>query len=193
MVGTVHVAVDDCRHQVRYLVKARNELAGRAAQQGQQGRTGLVTPGIPPSRAQQPTSMGLTSQRSFHRHNESEKKDDSGSALMQPVPTGLLPLETSFSRPEGPGNEKGTGSAEIEGLKKMPLGLISPNDSFSVPPIGAEEMVTAEEVEPDRKRKRTDTAEKAVCVSRRRGAGKEEEEIEIEINDPGTGGGATQS
>lgn len=143
-VGTAHVAVDDCRHQVRYLVKARNELAGRAAQQGPQGRTGLMSP-----------------QRSFHRHNESEKRDDGGSALMQPVPTGLLPLETSFSRPEGPGNEKGTGDAEIEGLKKMPLGLISPNNSFSVPPIGAEKMVsvTAEEGEPDRKRKRTDTAE----------------------------------
>src|SRR5437764_8785278 len=47
-VGTVHVAVDDCRHQVRYLVKARNALAGRAAQQGQQGRTGLMSSGISP-------------------------------------------------------------------------------------------------------------------------------------------------
>jgi hypothetical protein len=161
-VGTVHVAMDDCRHQVRCLVKARNELAGRAAQQGQQGRTGLMSPGISASRAQQPTNMGLTSpQTSFHGHNESEKKGDGESALMQPVPTGLLPLETSFSRHEGPRNEKGTGSAEIEGLKKMPPGLITPNDSFSVPPIGAEEMVsvTAEEGEPDRKRKRTDTAE----------------------------------
>jgi hypothetical protein len=158
-VGMVHVAMDDCRHQVRCLVKARNELAGRAAQQGQQGRTALMSPGISSSRAQQPTNMGLTTpQRSLHSHNESEKKDDGGSTLMQPVPTGLLPLETSFSRHEGPGNEKGT---EIEGLKKMPPGLITPNDSFSVPPIGAEEMisVTAEEGEPDRKRKRIDTAE----------------------------------
>ena len=61
---------------------------------------------------------------------------------MQPVPTGLLPLETSFSRPEGPGNEKGAGSAEIEGVKKMPPGFVSPNNSFSVPPIGAGEMVS---------------------------------------------------
>jgi len=76
---------------------------------------------------------------------------------MQPVPTGLLPCETSFSRPEGPGNEKGTGSAEIEGPKKMPLELISPNHSFSFPPIGAEKAVSvsADEGEPARKRKRS--------------------------------------
>lgn len=52
---------------------------------------------------------------------------------------------------------KRTDTAEIEGLKNMAPGLITPNDTFSFPPIGVEEAVSvsADEGEPARKRKRS--------------------------------------
>jgi hypothetical protein len=126
--GKKHVALDDCLHQVSYLVKARNHLM--PAQTPRKKRTMLPTP---------ETSFCFPDDDA-----ETQDEKDAEQVLTGPVQrgTGLMSPETSFSEPKDT-QDKREGPPISSLTKSQPrkrIGLMTPATLFSAPQPEEDEL-----------------------------------------------------